>query len=47
VNVLGELAPKLRQNVLLIRNKVAGGTILEDAETQAEYARWHAYNRLQ
>jgi hypothetical protein len=39
VNVLGELAPKLRQNVLLINDKVATGTTVEDAETLAQYKR--------
>jgi hypothetical protein len=39
VNVLGELAPKLRQNVLLINDKVASGTTVEDAETLAQYER--------
>ena len=39
VNVLGELSPKLRQNVLLVRDKVASGTTVDDAETLAEYER--------
>ena len=39
VSVLGELSPKLRQNVLLIKDKVASGTTVEDAETLAEYER--------
>lgn len=39
VNVLGELAPKLRQGVLLIKDKVASGTTVEDAETLAKYER--------
>ncbi len=36
VNVLGELATELRQNVLFIRDKVASGTT---ARTLAEYER--------
>jgi hypothetical protein len=39
VNVLGELSPKLRQSVLLIKDKVARGTTVEDAEKLAEYER--------
>ncbi len=39
VNTLGELPPTLRRNVLLIPEKVASGTTLEDAETLAAYAR--------
>jgi hypothetical protein len=38
VNFLGELSPKLRQNVLLMQDKVASGTTIEDAETLARYA---------
>ena len=37
VNTLQELSPKLRQNVLLITDKVGAGTTYEDAE--ARYAR--------
>jgi hypothetical protein len=48
VNTLGELAPALRRNVLLIEDKIASGTTLEDAETLAAYARHardtNAYN---
>lgn len=40
VNTLGELPPALRRNVLLIEDKVAAGTTLEDAETLAAYARF-------
>jgi hypothetical protein len=39
VNSLGELPPKLRQNVLLIKDKEASGATVEDAETLAGYAR--------
>jgi hypothetical protein len=39
VNNLGELSPRLRQAVLLIKDKVASGTTVEDAETLASYAR--------
>lgn len=39
VNTLQELPPRLRQNVLLIKEKVAAGTTVEDAETLAGYAR--------
>jgi hypothetical protein len=39
VNTLQELSPKLRQNVLLITDKVGAGTTYEDAETLARYAR--------
>lgn len=39
VNSLSELAPKLRHNILLIEEKVAKGTTLEDAETLAAYAK--------
>jgi hypothetical protein len=38
VNSLAELPPKLRQNVLLIKDKVTSGTTFEDAETLAIYA---------
>jgi hypothetical protein len=37
VNVLAELSPKLRQNVLLIDEKVASGATAEDAEVIAIY----------
>lgn len=39
VNTLGELPPKLRQSVLLIKDKVASGATYEDAETLALYER--------
>jgi hypothetical protein len=39
VNSLAELPPKLRQNVLLIKDKEAAGATYEDAETLAKYAR--------
>jgi hypothetical protein len=39
VNSLGELPPKLRQSVLLIKDKEAAGATVEDAETLAKYAR--------
>jgi hypothetical protein len=39
VNTLGELPPTLRRNALLINDKVASGTTLEDAEILASYAR--------
>jgi hypothetical protein len=39
VNTLGELPPLLRRTALLIKDKVAAGTTLEDAETLAAYAR--------
>jgi hypothetical protein len=38
VNSLSELPPKLRQNVLLIEDKAARGTTLEDAGMLAEYS---------
>jgi hypothetical protein len=38
VNTLQELNPKLRQQVLLISDKVASGTTVEDAELLASYA---------
>jgi hypothetical protein len=38
VNFLGELPVKLRQDVLLIKDKVPNGAILEDAEMIAQYA---------
>ena len=38
VNTLAELPVKLRQNVLLIKDKVAAGTTLEDAGILAEYS---------
>lgn len=37
VNSLGELPPKLRQAVLLIKDKTASGATAEDAETLATY----------
>jgi hypothetical protein len=39
LNTLQELAPKLRQNVLLTKDKVASGATVEDAETLARYER--------
>lgn len=36
---LSELSPKLRQAVLLVRDKEAAGATVEDAETLAKYAR--------
>jgi hypothetical protein len=39
VNTLEELSPRLRQSVLLIKDKVAAGTTYEDAVTLARYAR--------
>lgn len=39
VNTLNELTPKLRQAVLLIKDKEAAGATVEDAETLAGYAR--------
>ena len=38
VNVLAELPPKLRQSVLLIKDKAASGATMEDAEALAEYS---------
>lgn len=38
VNSLAELPPKLRQSVLLIKEKEASGATYEDAETLAKYA---------
>jgi hypothetical protein len=38
VNTLSELSPKLRQAVLLTKEKVPAGTTVEDAEVLAEYA---------
>jgi hypothetical protein len=38
VNTLNELTPKLRQSVLLIKDKEAAGATYEDAETIAMYA---------
>ena len=38
VNVLNELPPKLRQGMLLIKDKRASGATFEDAETLAQYA---------
>jgi hypothetical protein len=39
VNFLSELTPKLRNSVLLIEDKIASGTTLDDAGTLADYAR--------
>ena len=39
VNTLGELSPLLRQNMLLVTEKVASGAIVEDAEELAKYER--------
>src|SRR6185437_14087279 len=39
VNFLGELPVKLRQSVLLIKDKVGSGATLDDAETLAGYAK--------
>jgi hypothetical protein len=39
VNTLEELSPKLRQSVLLIKDKVPSGTTYEDAVVLARYAR--------
>jgi hypothetical protein len=39
VNFLGELSDKLKDNVLLIKDKEASGATAEDAETLATYAR--------
>lgn len=38
VNFLSELEPKLRQNVLLIKDKTGSGCTYEDAETLASYS---------
>ena len=38
VDVLNELPPKLRQGMLLIKDKVASGATFEDASTLAQYA---------
>jgi len=38
VNFLEELSPKLRQSVLLIKDKVPKGTTVQDAETLAAYS---------
>jgi hypothetical protein len=38
VNTLNELSPKLRQNVLLIKDKVGSGATIDDAEVLAMYA---------
>jgi hypothetical protein len=38
VNTLQELSPKLRQNILLIPEKIASGATFDDAETLAGYA---------
>lgn len=37
VYTLQELSPKLRQSVLLIKNKAAAGTTFDDAEILANY----------
>jgi hypothetical protein len=37
VNTLGELSPLMRQNVLLVPEKVASGAIVDDAEELAKY----------
>ena len=37
VNTLGELTPLLRQNMLLVSDKVASGAIADDAEELAKY----------
>lgn len=39
INTLAELTPRLRQAVLLIKDKVPSGTTFEDAETLARYSR--------
>lgn len=39
INFLGELSPKLGQNVLLIKDKVASSATTEDAEMLAHYER--------
>ena len=39
INTLAELSPKLRQTVLLIKDKASNGTTFEDAETLARYSR--------
>ena len=38
LNTLSELSPKLRQAVLLMKEKVAAGTTVEDAEALATYS---------
>lgn len=38
VNFLAELPPRLQQSVLLVKEKIACGAIVEDAETLARYA---------
>jgi len=40
VSTLAELSPKLRQNVLLIEEKVGRRATFDDAETLAKYAGW-------
>jgi hypothetical protein len=37
VNTLGELSPLMRQNMLLVTEKVASGAIVDDAEELAKY----------
>jgi hypothetical protein len=37
VNTLGELSPLMRQNMLLVPEKVASGAIADDAEELAKY----------
>ena len=39
VNFLGELAAKLRNAMLLIKEKAASGATVDDAETLARYER--------
>jgi len=39
VNFLGELAPRLRNSVLLIKEKIGSGATVEDAETLARHER--------
>jgi len=39
INTLNELSPKLRQAVLLMKEKVAAGATVEDADVLAGYAR--------
>src|SRR5580658_5642556 len=39
INTLAELSPLLRQNMLLVPEKVASGAIVDDAEELAKYER--------
>jgi hypothetical protein len=39
VNYLDEIPPRLRKQALLVKDKVASGTVYQDAETLALYAR--------